>query len=69
MSAIWALTLSVAMHVTWNLMARHLPREANPLWWVLLAHGVLLAPWGFWALYSHADWHSGLWTLLLVSAM
>lgn len=69
MSATWALTLSVAMHVTWNLMARYLPREANPLWWVLLAHGVLLAPWGFWALYSHAVWHSGLWTLLLVSAI
>lgn len=69
MSAAWALTLSVAMHVTWNLMARYLPREANPLWWVLLAHGVLLAPWGWWSLFNHAQWSAELWALLFVSAM
>lgn len=68
MSAAWALALSVAMHVTWNLMARYLPREANPLWWVLLAHGVLLAPWGWWALFSHANWSAELWAMLAVSA-
>jgi phosphonate utilization associated putative membrane protein len=56
------------MHVTWNLMARHLPRDANPLWWVLLAHGVLLAPWGWWSLFNHAHWDAGLLALLLVPA-
>jgi hypothetical protein len=31
-----AIALSVLMHVTWNLIARHQPRDAEPLWWVLL---------------------------------
>lgn len=45
-----ALTASVAMHVAWNLMARHQPEHAFPLWWVLLAHLLLLGPWGIYAL-------------------
>ncbi|MBB3330822.1 phosphonate utilization associated putative membrane protein [Halomonas campaniensis] len=68
MSASLALALSVTMHVIWNLMARHLPREANPLWWVLLAHLLLFAPWGFWELASRASWSLELVALLAVSA-
>jgi len=41
-----AVAVSVVMHVTWNLIARHQARDAYPLWWVLLAHLVLLGPWG-----------------------
>lgn len=41
-----AVAASVVMHVTWNLIARHQARDAYPLWWVLLAHLVLLGPWG-----------------------
>lgn len=41
-----AIGLSVLMHVTWNLIARHQPRDSEPLWWVLFGHLVLVAPWG-----------------------
>jgi len=68
MSASLALALSVAMHVTWNLMARHLPRASNPLWWVLLAHLALVAPWGFWELATEVNWTREFALLLIVSA-
>lgn len=59
---------SVLMHVTWNLMARHQPRDTEPLWWVLLAHTVLLAPWGLFCLITEAQWNAQLLLLLFVSA-
>lgn len=68
MSASLALVLSVAMHVTWNLMARHLPSASAPLWWVLLAHLALFAPWGIWELATTVIWTRELTLLLLVSA-
>ncbi|PKO29381.1 MAG: EamA family transporter [Betaproteobacteria bacterium HGW-Betaproteobacteria-9] len=68
MNAPLALALSVAMHVTWNLMARHLPRASNPLWWVLLAHLALFAPWGFWELSTTVVWSTETTLLLAVSA-
>ncbi|MFU8838442.1 MAG: EamA family transporter [Thiohalomonadaceae bacterium] len=68
MSATLALSLSVVMHVIWNLMARHLPAAAMPLWWVLLAHLLLLAPWGIWELLRTASWSQETVLLLLVSA-
>lgn len=52
-----AIGLYVQMHVTWNLIARHQPRDAEPLWWVLLGHLVLVAPvaWpGSWSRHSGA---------------
>lgn len=68
MSAAAALALSVAMHVTWNLMARHLPKAANPLWWALLAHLLLVAPWGLWELATTVTWSANLVLLISVSA-
>lgn len=68
MNAPLALALSVAMHVTWNLMARHLPKASNPLWWVLLAHLVLFAPWGLWELATTVVWSLEMLLLLTVSA-
>jgi phosphonate utilization associated putative membrane protein len=64
-----ALTASVLMHVTWNLIARHQPREAEPLWWVLLGHLVLLGPWGAYGLWSQARWDLGLCLLMAASAV
>lgn len=63
------LALSVAMHVTWNLIARQQHPEAYPLWWVLLAHLVLLGPWGFWALLHEVQWSPAFVGLLLSSAL
>jgi phosphonate utilization associated putative membrane protein len=61
--------LSVLMHVAWNLLARHVDRRANYLWWGLLAHLVLLGPWALWNLWMHAEWSRTLFLALLVSAM
>lgn len=63
-----ALAASVLMHVAWNLMARHQPREAEPLWWVLLAHLVLLGPWGLYCLAAQAQWSVQFILLLCLSA-
>lgn len=63
-----AIGLSVLMHVTWNLIARHQPRDAEPLWWVLLGHLVLVAPWGLYRFVVEAQWNAHLLALLLTSA-
>ena len=63
-----AITLSVLMHVSWNLIARHQSRDAEPLWWVLLGHLVLIAPWGLYRFLSEAQWSWHLLLLLMASA-
>lgn len=67
-SATAALAASVLMHVFWNLVARHQPSAAWPLWWALLAHLVLLAPWGFYALWQADVWSSSFLGLMAISA-
>lgn len=67
-SATVALTASVLMHVFWNLIARHQPGAAWPLWWALLAHLVLLAPWGFYALWQADVWSFSFLGLMAISA-
>lgn len=67
-SATVALTASVLMHVLWNLIARHQPGAAWPLWWALLAHLVLLAPWGFYALWQADVWSHSFLGLMAISA-
>lgn len=67
-SAALALLTSVIMHVTWNLIARHQAREAYPLWWVLLAHLVLLGPWGLYSLFTEVQWTPTLLKWVVISA-
>jgi phosphonate utilization associated putative membrane protein len=57
--------LSVIMHVTWNLLARHVNPKANYLWWGLLAHCVILGPYAFWQLIHNALWE---WPLMAAIA-
>jgi hypothetical protein len=54
-NAALALSASVAMHVAWNLMARQQKAATHPLWWVLSAHLVLLAPWGLYHFFLKAE--------------
>ncbi len=63
-----AIGLSVLMHVSWNLIARHQPRDCEPLWWVLLGHALLVAPWGVYRLALDAQWDAHLLLLMGVSA-
>ncbi|MDP2367918.1 EamA family transporter [Rhodoferax sp.] len=67
-SAVLAVAASVVMHVTWNLIARHQSRDAYPLWWVLLAHLVLLGPWGAYSLVNKVQWTPALVQWVLISA-
>lgn len=64
-----AVGASVAMHVAWNLIARQQPREAFPLWWVLLAHLLLFGPWGLHALVREVEWTPDFLALLMTSAI
>lgn len=63
-----AIVASVLMHVTWNLLARQQPREVFALWWVLLAHLILLAPWGLYTLLTEVTWTLPFALLLAISA-
>lgn len=67
--ALTAVGLSVLMHVSWNLIARHQPKTSEPLWWVLLGHGLMLGPWGLWHLVHEARWSPHLAALLATSAV
>ncbi|WP_151447121.1 EamA family transporter [Lacisediminimonas profundi] len=62
-----ALALSVAMHVSWNLLARHQPKDSYPLWWVLLGHLLLLGPWGMYTLLQEVQWDTPFSLLLGIS--
>ena len=64
-----AIAASVLMHVAWNLMARHQPRDAEPLWWVLLAHAILLGPWGLYCLVTQVQRNLRFVALLCTSAV
>lgn len=68
-SAYWLISLSVLMHVVWNLLARYVNSKANYLWWGLLAHIVLLAPYSIWQLFKHAVWDMYLLCALITSAL
>lgn len=68
----WAglsIAASVLMHVSWNLIARQQDPDKYPLWWVLLSHLVLLAPWGVYQLINTAVWTQGFTTLIACSAV
>ncbi len=68
MGAFLAIGLSVLMHVGWNLMARHQKPETFALWWALLAHLIILAPWGMTMMLSEVVWTSSMLGLVIVSA-
>lgn len=63
-----ALTASVLMHVTWNMLARQQPANTFALWWALGAHLVILGVWGLPALVQEARWTPGFAVLLSISA-
>lgn len=45
MHPLFAILIAVAMHVTWNLLARHTKPDAEFLWWAIAGHLLLFAPW------------------------
>lgn len=57
------------MHVAWNLLARHVDRRANYLWWGILAHLVLLGPYAIWRLIADAQWNQTLVIALATTSL
>lgn len=68
-TALLLIGLSVLMHVAWNLIARHVDKQADYLWWGLLAHLVLIGPIGFYGLINDAQWTSTLITAAAVTIL
>lgn len=68
-SALIIISLSVVMHVVWNLLARHVDARCNYLWWGLLVHLVLLGPWALWHLVVDAHWNTTLLLAMLITAI
>lgn len=68
-SALFAISLSVLMHVSWNLLARYVEPRCNFLWWGLLAHIVILGPWALWRLIADSHWNINLLFALIVTAL
>lgn len=67
-SAVVAISLSVLMHVCWNLLARHVEARCNYLWWGLLIHLVILGPWALWHLANDSNWNIELFVAMLITA-
>ena len=67
-NAYWLIGISVLMHVAWNLLARHVDKRANYLWWGLLAHLLILGPYAFWSLVVDSTWSATLVQAMLASA-
>jgi phosphonate utilization associated putative membrane protein len=60
MSAASAILLAIVLHVTWNLLARHVPARQEFIWWALAGHLLLIGPWAFYSLASDARWDATL---------
>ena len=67
--ALGALAASVAMHVSWNLMARRADPRSLFLWWAALGGFVLIGPWSIAALIYQAQWSWPMGGLLALSCV
>lgn len=65
--ALMLIGLSVVMHVAWNLLAQHVDKKADYLWWGLLTHLVLLGPIGLYGLINDAQWSQSLVIVAIVT--
>lgn len=69
MSATVALSLAVALHVGWNLLARHVPGRQEFIWWALAGHLLLIGSWAVPVLFLTARWDGELLACSVVSAL
>jgi len=66
-TALLLIGLSVVMHVSWNLLARHVEKQADYLWWGLLAHLILVGPIGIYGLIVDAQWTPSLFVAAAIT--
>lgn len=67
MTATSAILLAIALHVTWNLLARHVPGRQEFIWWALAGHLLLIGPWAVWTLAATARWDATLAACIALS--
>ncbi|MDD4881886.1 MAG: DMT family transporter [Gallionellaceae bacterium] len=67
MTAASAILLAIALHVTWNLLARHVPTRQEFIWWALAGHLLLIGPWAVWSLAAEARWDATLAACIVLS--
>lgn len=67
MTAGAAILLAIALHVVWNLLARHVPARQEFIWWALAGHLLLAGPWALPTLVAEADWRGPLALCIVVS--
>lgn len=58
---------AVALHVLWNLLARHHQPSRNLLWWALGLHSAICLPWACYWLLVYAP--SAVWGPLLINTL
>lgn len=64
----FVICVAVFMHVAWNILTRYADPRANYLWWGLLAHIFVVAPWGFYELVVATKWDATLVVAMAVSS-
>jgi phosphonate utilization associated putative membrane protein len=69
MSPLVAILISVVMHVTWNLLARHTRADAEFLWWAIGGHILLFGPWSLVSMARQAQDLSQLLSYMSVSSV
>lgn len=67
MTPILAIGISVLLHVSWNLLTRRTPSEANFLWWVVGLYVLLFAPFTLLEFLHHASQSPVLYLCVLIS--
>lgn len=67
MTAAGALLLAIVLHVTWNLLARHVPARQEFIWWALAGHLLLIGPWSLAVLAVEARWDATLATCICLT--
>ena len=68
-TALVLIGLSVLMHVAWNLLARHVDKQADYLWWGLLTHIILVGPIGLYGLIVDTQWNITLLLAMIVTVI
>lgn len=67
MTPVLAIGISVLLHVSWNLLTRKTPSEANFLWWIVGLYVLIFAPFTLLDFLHHASQSPVLYLCVLIS--
>lgn len=69
MTSAHAILISVSLHVLWNLLARHVPKRQEFIWWALAGHLLVIGPWAVYLLSMEAYWSKTLFICMGISGV